>query len=280
MNEICPFKEIIGCQKKGIHRGIYSICSANEYVIESAMEKSLADNTHVLIESTANQVNQFGGYTGMKPEDFKLFVFSIGKKVGFPFNKIILGGDHLGPYPWREEKVDQAMEKACEMVMQYVRAGFTKIHIDTSIPLADDPVGKQIDARLVVERGATLCLTAEETFKEIGKPGLGNRSLVYVIGTEVPSPGGSQEISSELKVTEGIDFEKMVECYKEVFYKYGLKEAWENVIGVVVQPGVDFEKYKVFEYNSENTKDLCSSLKKFPNLVFEGHSTDYQKKLH
>lgn len=279
INKKCPFKEIIKCQKQGIPKGICSICSANKYVIEATMEKALAnDSDYVLIESTANQVNQFGGYIGMNPEDFKVFVLSIGKRIGFPLNRIILGGDHLGPYPWREEKADQAMEKACEMVRQYVLAGFNKIHIDTSILLADDPVDKELDARLIAERGATLCLEAEETFKKVKNYDLYERSPVYVIGTEVPSPGGRQEASGELKITKDTDFEKTVECYKDAFYKHNLKEAWENVIAVVIEPGVDFAEYEIYEYKSENTKDLRRSLEKFPNLVFEGHSTDYQKK--
>lgn len=242
------------------------------------MEKSLADGTHVLIESTSNQVNQFGGYSGMNPEVFKDFVFSIGKRVGFPLDKIILGGDHMGPYPWRNEKADRAIEKACEMVGQYIRAGFMKIHIDASMPLVDDPAGRNLDARLVAERGATLCLAAEGVFKEIKEYSSIARSPVYVIGTEVLTPGGRQESREELKVTEVSDFEEMVESYKKVFFKHKLEEAWENVIALVVQPGVEFEEYKIHEYNSENAKGLYDSLKKFPNLVFEGHSTDYQKR--
>ena len=33
------------------------------------------------------------------------------------------------------------------------------------------------------------------------------------------------------------------------------------------------------EYDREKAKELMASIKDFPNLVFEGHSTDYQTKI-
>ena len=51
----------------------------------------------MLIESTANQCDQNGGYTGMKPMDFKNFVLGIADRVGFDRGRLFLGGDHLGP---------------------------------------------------------------------------------------------------------------------------------------------------------------------------------------
>jgi D-tagatose-1,6-bisphosphate aldolase subunit GatZ/KbaZ len=272
------FSEIVRNQKLGIPEGICSICSSNLYVIETAIEKSLTDKTHILIESTSNQVNQFGGYTQMNPEMFRDFVLSIGRKIGLPSEKIIFGGDHLGPFPWRNEKVDSAMGKACEMVSQYVKAGFAKIHLDASMPLADDPAGRPLDVQTISERGAALCLVAEKAFKETGGSGLFNGPPVYVIGTEVVTPGGSQEIRENIRVTEVSDLEETIKSYRETFLKYKLEEAWDRVLAVVVQPGVEFEQYKIHDYNSENAKDLCNALKRYPNLIFEGHSTDYQKK--
>src|SRR5512138_1151089 len=94
-NKVHPLRKMIESQKSGIPAGIYSACSASDMVIEAVMERALRDDDHVLIEATANQVNQYGGYTGMKPVDFKNFVFSIADRVKFPYDRIILGGDHL-----------------------------------------------------------------------------------------------------------------------------------------------------------------------------------------
>lgn len=275
MNIQHPLKKIVEARKRGIPAGIYSVCSANEYVIEAAMERARQKDREVLIEATANQVNQYGGYTGMKPADFREFVYTIARRNGFPIGKIILGGDHLGPLTWKNEKAGVAMKEAEELVKQYVLAGFTKIHLDTSMHLGDDATDKKLDTHLVAERGARLCLAAEISYKEFLSSYPKALHPVYVVGSEVPVPGGSQEVE-ELTVTKASDFEDTVDCYKKSFMKYELQSAWENVIAVVVQPGVEFGDETINEYNRDAAKELCNSLKKYPNLVFEGHSTDYQ----
>ncbi|MDP4182183.1 MAG: class II D-tagatose-bisphosphate aldolase, non-catalytic subunit [Bacillota bacterium] len=269
-------KEIVKLQKQGIPKGIYSVCSANEYVIEAAMERALKANEYVLVEATANQVNQFGGYTGMRPTDFKNFVYSLATRVGFPLNKIILGGDHLGPLTWQNESSNSAMEKSRELIRQYVLAGFTKIHIDTSMRLADDSTDKQLDTEVIAQRGAILCKEAEEAFAELKKCSADASSLVYIVGSEVPIPGGSQNEEEGVQVTKVSDFKNTVEEFKKAFSVYGLEPAWEKVIGVVVQPGVEFGDESIHEYNREVARDLKEALKEYPSLVFEGHSTDYQ----
>jgi len=96
--------------------GIYSICSAHPWVLEAAMRQALEDETPLLIESTSNQVDQYGGYTGMKPADFVDFVRSIAERVGFSHEHLILGGDHLGPNAWRHLPVDEAMQRADALI--------------------------------------------------------------------------------------------------------------------------------------------------------------------
>ena len=70
-------KSIVDNQKNGVPKGIYSVCSYNQYVIEASFEQAIEDDSVVLIESTCNQVNQFGGYTGMRPADFKNYILWI-----------------------------------------------------------------------------------------------------------------------------------------------------------------------------------------------------------
>ena len=95
-----PLKNIIALQKKDIPAGICSICSSNKLVIDAAMKSAMERNTDVLIEATANQVNQDGGYSGMTPKDFVEYVGVIADSVGFPTDKIILlpcsGGSNCG----------------------------------------------------------------------------------------------------------------------------------------------------------------------------------------
>jgi D-tagatose-1,6-bisphosphate aldolase subunit GatZ/KbaZ len=215
-------------------------------------------------------VNQFGGYTGMLPIDYKNFVYEIAENLQFPLDKIILGGDHLGPLTWQNDYEVDAMKKSEELILQYVKSGFTKIHIDTSMKVADDDKNTRLSDETIARRAAQLCKVAENA--------KGENSIVYVIGSEVPIPGGAIEEEETLQVTSVSDFEKTVEIFKNEFYKNGLEQAWENVVGVVVQPGVEFGDDAVHEYDREKAQALCSSAKKYKGIVFEGHSTDYQTK--
>jgi len=259
----------------GKHAGIYSICSANRFVLEAGMEQAKRDGSLLCIESTSNQVNQFGGYTGQTPAEFAAFVKEVAKAEGFPQERILLGGDHIGPHVWRAEKASSAMAKARELVQGYVRAGYTKIHLDASMPCGDDPGDRQraLADELVNERAAELCQAAEEAYKEIKA---GSPAPLYVIGTEVPIPGGEQQGSQAPEVTSTEDLARTLATARQAFFSRGLEEAWERVIAVVVQPGVEFGDSSVFAYDAAKAKRLTRYVAERWDRVYEAHSTDYQ----
>src|SRR4030095_5988338 len=87
--------DIVARHKKGERVGVYSLCSAHPQVVECAVREAQAREVPLLIEATSNQVNQFGGYTGMRPADFRRFVSEIAARVGFPVHSLRLGGDPL-----------------------------------------------------------------------------------------------------------------------------------------------------------------------------------------
>jgi len=267
---------IIKSQKNGVPKGVYSICSANEYVIEVAMKYALQKEINILIESTSNQVNQLGGYTGMKPLDFANFIFSIASRVKFPKKKIILGGDHLGPNPWKKENSLDAMKKACSMVKEYALAGYSKIHLDASMGMADDSEGKcgTLNPEIIVQREARLCLEVEKVYKNTFRSG--SILPVYVIGTEVPAPGGTKEARKNNEISNPFNFKRTIELSKKAFYDLNLKSAWERVSVVVVNLGIEYNNKEVFEYNRNNVQELFRIIKQYPSLVIEAHSTDYQ----
>jgi D-tagatose-1,6-bisphosphate aldolase subunit GatZ/KbaZ len=265
-------REIVALQKKGTARGVCSVCSAHELVVIAAMKQALGDGVPVLIEATSNQVNQFGGYTGMTPDDFKRFVFGIAKKTGFPLGRVILGGDHLGPGPFQREAALSAMEKAVGMVEAFVRAGFTKMHLDASMPLGRDPGdGHGVGTAVAAERCAELCRAAELAEKPPG-----TALPLYVIGTEVPVPGGSDEVEEGLRVTSAADFRRTVSLTEGAFGRLGLGRAWRRVIAVVVQPGVEYGDRTVVEYDRKKAGSLERAGRSSGGIVFEAHSTDYQ----
>ncbi len=273
-----PLKQIVTKQKKGESVGIYSCCSANAYVIEAAIKAAKRDNSCVLIEATANQVDQNGGYTGMTPEDFKQFVHGIAKKVGFTTDRIFLGGDHLGPLTFASNNEKEAMELSKELVRCYVAAGFTKIHIDTSMKVADDDPNTRLSDETISRRGAELARVCEDTYQELLKTDPNAIRPVYIVGSEVPIPGGAQGEDQGMQVTKVEDFKSTVQAFETAFKNAGLEETWKDVIGVVVQPGVEEKDAGCTEYDRAKAAELMASIKDFPNLVFEGHSTDYQTK--
>lgn len=272
-----PLKELVRLQKMGINAGICSICSSHPFVIEAAIEKAIEEDTYVLIEATANQVNQYGGYTGMKPADFAGYVKSIAHNKGLKEERLILGGDHLGPLVWKNEPEESAMEKARELLALFVKAGFSKIHIDTSMHLGSDDKEMKLDNWIIASRAAELFAACEKAF-EAGNANTLYRP-VYVIGSEVPIPGGTQE-EEELAVTRVEDLKETLKCFREAFARKSTDMAFENIIALVVQPGVEFGENSIHDYSSEAARELSSYIKGENGIVLEGHSTDYQRMLH
>ena len=108
--------EMVEQHKRGNANGIYAVCSAHPLVLEAAIRYASANQTPLLIEATSNQVDQFGGYTGMTPADFRGFVCQLADSLNFPQDALILGGDHLGPNRWQNLPARQAMANAEEKV--------------------------------------------------------------------------------------------------------------------------------------------------------------------
>lgn len=270
-----PLQQMMERRKKGDICGIPSYCSANELVLEQALKRAKALNTPTLIEATANQVNQFGGYTGMVPKDFYDMVHHLAKKIGVEENMIILAGDHLGPLTWQNLPEKEAMENSIELVYQYARAGFTKIHLDTSMKVADDPEGL-LSTETIARRGAILYQAAMKGYEELKAEKPEAMRPIFIIGSEVPIPGGAQEEEDSLAVTSPAAFKDTVATYQRVFEQEGIAQGMDDVIAVVVQPGVEFGDEQVFLYDHDAAVDLCAALKEYPQVCFEGHSSDYQ----
>ena len=251
-------------------KGIYSICSAHPWVLAAAMQQAVDDGTPLLVESTSNQVDQYGGYTGMKPADFIRFAHGIAEQVGLPHEHLILGGDHLGPNAWRSLPAEEAMRRAEALIDAYVRAGFTKIHLDTSMACGGDP--ERLSDSVVAQRAAQLCAVAEAAADHAGF----DNPPVYVIGTEVPVPGGASETLDTVEVTRKEAAMETVAVHRDAWRARNIDAAWDRVIALVVQPGVEFDHTKVIDYQPALAAGLSQVLTQLPGMVFEAHSTDYQ----
>jgi D-tagatose-1,6-bisphosphate aldolase subunit GatZ/KbaZ len=131
-------------------------------------------------------------------------------------------------------------------------------------PLADE---------VVSARAAELCATAEAAHGELVG---GSPRPLYVIGTEVPIPGGELSAARPPQITRVEDAARTVELAKRAFESRGLQAAWERVIALVVQPGVEFGDATVFPYRAEEARQLSRFAGGDWHGVFEAHSTDYQ----
>lgn len=263
-------RDVVARHRAGERTGLASVCSAHPLVVEAAALQARQDSSLLLIEATSNQVDQFGGYTGLHPADFVAIVYDVVDAVGLPRDRVVLGGDHLGPNRWRELGPEAAMDHAEVLVIAYVEAGFRKIHLDCSMSCAGDP--SPLPGTTVAERAARLVRAAEKA----AAGAAGHVDLAYVIGTEVPVPGGAHESIDSLTPTSPRAACATLEEHRFAFEGAGVPEAWDRVVALVVQPGVEFDHVRVVDYDPAAARELSHAVTEYPGLVFEAHSTDYQ----
>ena len=255
---------IIERNRAGQPVGLPSWCTAHPETLAAILHSYRHDDSPILIEATCNQVNQFGGYSGMKPGDFVAFVHRMARAEGVEPGRIMLGGDHLGPNPWKQRAASGAMAKARVMVAGYVTAGFSKIHLDASMACG----GETLAEPEMAARAADLCAVAEGAAQ--------GRAPVYVIGTEVPVPGGETGRHATLAVTTPEAARRTLDLHRAAFAARGLEDAFNRVVGLVTQPGVDFGNDQIIGYDREPAAGLAASAVALGGPLFEAHSTDYQ----
>jgi len=261
--------QLLQRHKAGSGEGIYSVCSSHPLVIEAVLREAQRREQWTLLEATSNQVNQFGGYSGMTPAQFQAYVTDIAARAALPKERLLLGGDHLGPNAWRSETAAVAMQHSERLIHDYVAAGFRKIHLDCSMSCADDPA--VLTDQVAAARAARLCHVAEKAWAAAG-----GEAPVYVIGTEVPTPGGAAEGLHELATTSPAAVTTTLDTHRSAFRSLGLDAAWERAVALVVQPGVEFDNHKVIDYDPAKAAQLSRRIENEATLVYEAHSTDYQ----
>jgi D-tagatose-bisphosphate aldolase class II non-catalytic subunit len=264
MSGIEALREVIAANRAGARRGITSWCTAHPDTLRAILRAHQDFSGPILIEATCNQVNQNGGYTGMTPAMFRSFVEGLARDEGIDPRRLILGGDHLGPNPWKHLRAANAMEAAKAMVKEYAEAGFEKIHLDASMACADDGL---LSEEVMAERAAELCAVAEAASAA---------PVVYVIGTEVPIPGGETNALDAISATMPGAVRRTYELHADAFNRRGLGEALSRVIALVVQPGVDFDNANVTLFDAAKAGALTEVSARIPGAAFEAHSTDYQ----
>jgi D-tagatose-1,6-bisphosphate aldolase subunit GatZ/KbaZ len=251
--------------------GQVAVCSAHPLVLLAAADQARKDGTLLLVEATANQVNLSGGYTSMTPADFAAYATRLAAESGLARGQIALGADHLGPYLWRQLTSTEAMAQAEALARAFSAAGYQKLHLDTGMGCGDDPPGR-LPVEIAAQRAAVLCKAIESAALHGS-----TQPPLYVIGTEAPAPGGALEKNGAITVTDPQYLREELACYDKAFHRAGLDQAWERVLAVVVQPGVDFDDHHAADYNPEAAATLSAVHDQLPGaMTFEIHATDYQ----
>ncbi|MDJ1009108.1 MAG: class II D-tagatose-bisphosphate aldolase, non-catalytic subunit [Paracoccaceae bacterium] len=260
--------EVVKNVRSGEGAALPSVCSAHADVIAASMLLAEALDQPLLIEATSNQVNHLGGYTGMTPAEFVESVQRQAKSLGCDPARLLLGGDHLGPQVWKTGPADAAMAEAEAMIAAYAKAGFTKLHLDCSEGCAGEPA--QVGDGLASDRAARLALVAEANAPA-------PEALRYVIGTEVPPPGGARSDETGVTPTSPESAARTLEAHRKAFEAAGAMAAFDKVRALVVQPGLEFGPDHVDRFDIAAPDPLSAVLQPYPKLCFEAHSTDYQE---
>ncbi|MCC7321352.1 MAG: class II D-tagatose-bisphosphate aldolase, non-catalytic subunit [Rubellimicrobium sp.] len=254
-------RDTIARNRAGRAAAIPSVCSAHADVLAASLRLAQRLDRPVVIEATSNQVNQEGGYTGMTPADFIGFVQGLAADTGTDRARIVFGGDHLGPQAWRRLPAEAAMARAHVMVADYVAAGFTKIHLDCSEGCAGEPA--QLGDAVTVARSADLARSAARAGDAA--------ALLYVVGTEVPPPGGARtDAHGFIPSTRPEAARATLDAHLAAFDGVG------EIGGLVVQPGVEFTPMHVHHLPRDRDPGLAAAITHAPGICLEAHSTDYQ----
>lgn len=261
-------RDVIRQNRSGQPAAIPSVCSAHEDVIAASLALAERLDRAIVIEATSNQVNQDGGYTGLRAAGFIDMVHIIADREGVDRDRIVFGGDHLGPQAWRSLNAEAALDKAKALMSDYVTAGFSKIHIDCSEGCADEPA--QVSDSVASSRSALLAEICESAAPDPS-------ALLYVIGTEVPPPGGARmDDQGDIAATDPDAARATLEAHRLAFRSAGLTEALGRIGALVVQPGVEFSPMHVHHLSPDRNPGLIDATEGW-EICLEAHSTDYQR---
>ncbi len=258
-------RQIAAANHAGQPVSLPSVCTAHEQVLRICLDAAARRGAALAVEATSNQVNHQGGYTGLQPQAYADRIRALAEAAGLP---VVLGGDHLGPQVWRRQPAEAAMAEAETMIAAYIRAGFTKIHLDCSEGCAGEAA--QLPDAVTASRSARLARVALDAAADPD-------GLAFVIGTEVPPPGGARlDEEGDIPATTPASARATLAAHRDAFEAAGLGPVLPQVCGLVVQPGVEFSPMAVHPLPMDRDPGLRAATSDWPGLTLEAHSTDYQ----
>ena len=242
-----------------IKNNLPSFCTANFNVIKILIIFAKRYNLPILLESTSNQVNQFGGYTGLKPKEFCKKINELKKRIKIKNSQVMIGADHLGPLPWKKLNSNTAIKNSKILIKKCVALNYDKIHIDSTIRCKND---KNLDLNLIRSR-------SEKIFNNVPKKFIKN--IFFVFGSEVPFAGGGNNNKIRPSILNNIKTDYLL-------YNSILKDSnknRKNKFSLVIEPGMAFSNSKIILPKLKKFKEKFSFSRK-KKISYEAHSTDFQ----
>ena len=241
------------------NKALPSFCTANFLVLNTLLIFCKKKKLPALIESTSNQVNQFGGYSKNHPKDFIKKINGFIKSLKINKKSVYFGGDHLGPLPWKNNKSSVALKNSIKLIDLYLKANYQKIHIDTSIQCKDD---KLIADKIIFAR-------TEYILKNLTNKKKLNK-IFFVFGTEVPFAGGNDK--KKFKITQN---NKIITDYQNFSKLLNSEKLSLKDFALVIEPGMKFKNNSITKPNFKSF-EINRKFSKKNKFYFEAHSTDYQ----
>jgi D-tagatose-bisphosphate aldolase class II non-catalytic subunit len=100
---------------------------------------------------------------------------------------------------------------------------------------------------------------------------------MFVIGTEVPPPGGARaDEAGDIAPTTAASAAATLAAHRSAFEAAGSAQALAQIGGLVVQPGVEFSPMHVHHLPLQRDPGFRAVIADWPDLCLEAHSTDYQ----
>ena len=247
------------------------MCSAHPTVVEAAIAQAAADGSYVLIEATSNQVDQFGGYTGLRP-------------AGIPRS----GPRHRRPTrirarPRRARRRPPRPEPLATRIRQCGHGQGRGPHRRVRRGgLHQDPPGLQHVLRRrpgrPLRRGGRrarppACCRWPRTPRTAAAST--HRCTSSAPRCRCPAERTRRSTASPRHPPTAPDARSPRTAPPSPNWR--CNDVWPRVIALVVQPGVEFDHLNVIDYEHSATAELRRVLDAEDHLVFEAHSTDYQR---
>jgi D-tagatose-1,6-bisphosphate aldolase subunit GatZ/KbaZ len=260
--------DIMGVNRGGEKKGIYTVDSQNSTVQEAYLRQALADGSPALFEICADMLDPHGQSGKIIPDDFIANIRQIAVKTGFPRDRIFFGVNDLSPSLWQDEPVVSAMKKTCTFISDLVSLGSNILGIHAGMPLKGDPADKLLSQEEIILREVALYQAAESAAAALPD----EEKPLYVIDVH-PGQGMTED---QTNIIHKEDVEIAVDRFAKTAMAAGLPEMKERLLAVRIFLGAGYDSEKIVPFDSSLINELGGCVYGDKPVVLEVQRTDFQ----